>query len=181
MKQIPCEVIEDLIPLVIDDAASESSKALVCEHIKTCDRCREKMGGLPGEMPPVPAKQTVLKRTRRALFWSGVLLLLCGALLAASVINTASMFYNFIGLPLLGALGYFLFRKRSFAVPIFVFVLAFLWQLPEIFASLFSDGVTSAPWWSFFAASGIMALFYAVFAGIGVLIGWLLHIAFKKE
>ncbi len=180
MKQIPCEVIEDLIPLVIDGAASESSKALVCEHVKTCDGCREKMGVPPSEMI-VPAKQTVLKRTRRVLFWGGVLLLLCGALLAASVINTASMFYNFIGLPLLGAFGYALLRKNSVYVPVFVFVLAFLWQLPETFTALFSEGVLSAPWWSFFAASGMMALLCALFAGIGVLIGWLLHIALKKE
>ena len=181
MKQIPCEVIEDLIPLVIDGAASEPSKALVCEHIKTCDSCREKMGTLPIEVLPVGTKQTVLKRTRRALFWGGVLLLLCGALLAASVINTFSMFYNLIGLPILGAFGYFLFRKWSFAVPIGVFFITCLWQLPQTLAPFFSGGVTSAPWWSFFLASGMMALLYVVFTGIGVLIGWLLHIAFRKE
>lgn len=35
-----CNVINDLIPLYIDDCCSEESAALVAEHLKTCESCR---------------------------------------------------------------------------------------------------------------------------------------------
>ncbi len=42
-----CEVIQDLIPLYLDDCCSEKSRSLVEEHLRECDRCRkiiQKMG-----------------------------------------------------------------------------------------------------------------------------------------
>lgn len=35
-----CNVINDLIPLYVDDCCSEESAALVAEHLKTCESCR---------------------------------------------------------------------------------------------------------------------------------------------
>ena len=35
-----CEVIRDLLPLYADGVASQESRALVEEHIRTCDECR---------------------------------------------------------------------------------------------------------------------------------------------
>lgn len=42
-----CEVIQDLIPLYLDDCCSEKSRRLVEEHLRECDECRkliQKMG-----------------------------------------------------------------------------------------------------------------------------------------
>jgi len=36
-----CEVIRDLLPLYVDGVASEESRALIEEHLKTCEGCRE--------------------------------------------------------------------------------------------------------------------------------------------
>lgn len=36
-----CEVIQDLIPLYVDECCSKESKRLVEEHIETCSECRE--------------------------------------------------------------------------------------------------------------------------------------------
>ena len=36
-----CEVIKDLIPMYIDDAASEETKELVEKHINNCSDCSE--------------------------------------------------------------------------------------------------------------------------------------------
>ena len=37
---ITCEVIRDLIPMYIDNAASDETEAAVMEHISSCEECR---------------------------------------------------------------------------------------------------------------------------------------------
>lgn len=37
--KISCEVIEDLLPLYIDEVCSEESKKIVEEHLLGCNRC----------------------------------------------------------------------------------------------------------------------------------------------
>ena len=39
--KISCNVIEDLLPLYVDDAVSEDSRLLVEEHLKECASCRK--------------------------------------------------------------------------------------------------------------------------------------------
>ena len=36
-----CEVIQDLLPLYVDDCCSMESRRLVEEHLKECEKCRE--------------------------------------------------------------------------------------------------------------------------------------------
>ncbi len=43
MDKISCNIIQDLIPLCIDGAASEDSMKCVEKHIETCDECRQLM------------------------------------------------------------------------------------------------------------------------------------------
>lgn len=37
----PCELIKDLLPLYVDEVASEESRTAVDEHLAECDSCRE--------------------------------------------------------------------------------------------------------------------------------------------
>ena len=39
--KITCNIIEDLLPLYIDDMVSEDSRQLVEEHLKECAACRK--------------------------------------------------------------------------------------------------------------------------------------------
>ena len=39
--KITCNIIEDLLPLYVDDMVSEDSRQLVEEHLKTCPACRK--------------------------------------------------------------------------------------------------------------------------------------------
>ena len=39
--KISCNIIEDLLPLYVDEAASEDSRQLVEEHLKGCPSCRK--------------------------------------------------------------------------------------------------------------------------------------------
>ena len=40
MKNTPCEVIKDLLPLYVDDICSEKSKDIIEEHLAECEECR---------------------------------------------------------------------------------------------------------------------------------------------
>ena len=45
----PCEIINDLLPLYIDDICNEKSKEVIKEHLSSCERCKqnyEKMKGV---------------------------------------------------------------------------------------------------------------------------------------
>lgn len=41
MNNINCEVVQDLIPIYIDNLASESSKKIIENHVKSCNGCKE--------------------------------------------------------------------------------------------------------------------------------------------
>ncbi len=42
--KITCDVIQDLMPSYIDGILSEDSRALVEEHMGTCQECRKNVG-----------------------------------------------------------------------------------------------------------------------------------------
>ena len=50
---IKCEVIKDLLPLYVDGVASEESCALIEEHLKECEDCRQYLELLQEDMPDV--------------------------------------------------------------------------------------------------------------------------------
>lgn len=54
MKKIDCGVIRDLLPLYVDNAASEESQELVREHLAGCPGCQEELRKLrkPITLPP---------------------------------------------------------------------------------------------------------------------------------
>ncbi len=54
MKEIKCEVIRDLLPLYVDDAASKETRELIQEHLNTCPDCREELQriSVPVSLPP---------------------------------------------------------------------------------------------------------------------------------
>ncbi|MBR6006817.1 MAG: zf-HC2 domain-containing protein [Clostridia bacterium] len=60
-----CEVIKDIMPLVIDDCCSEESKKLVREHIAGCEECRkiyeEMASAVPELTEPAPKKRKLEK------------------------------------------------------------------------------------------------------------------------
>lgn len=95
----------------------------------------------------------------------GIVLLLIGALVGVAVTDSMNVFYNFILMPGLGMLGYWLFRGKSLLVPLGIFLLAYLFQIPG----------------TGFAASFPMAVLYALLCGLGLGIGFLLDYAFARE
>ena len=41
MRTKQCEVVQDLLPLYIDDVCSDESRRIITEHLKSCKECRE--------------------------------------------------------------------------------------------------------------------------------------------
>ena len=51
MNKLPCEVIQDLIPLYVDGVCSAKSKLYIEEHLKSCETCRIYLAEMKGEIP----------------------------------------------------------------------------------------------------------------------------------
>lgn len=90
---LPCKVIEDLLPLYHDGVCSEESKNLVEEHIATCAHCKDVLHSLKEETAPdrvdastaLGAFQNALKRVQWAALRKGAVItaLICVVLVAA--------------------------------------------------------------------------------------------------
>lgn len=70
-----CEIVNDLLPLYADNACSESSKAMVEEHIQTCGACKSLLEAMqsplelaaPEEVEELPVVRA-LKKLRRSVW-----------------------------------------------------------------------------------------------------------------
>ena len=51
MKKNECNVVRDLMPLVLDRVASDESRALVEEHMDSCEECRKQYEEMKADMP----------------------------------------------------------------------------------------------------------------------------------
>ena len=50
MKEIKCTVIQDLLPLYVDEVVSDDTKSLVNEHLLTCENCRNEYEQMKGTL-----------------------------------------------------------------------------------------------------------------------------------
>ncbi len=66
---IPCEVIEDLLPSYIDGLTSPVTTELVRKHLESCESCRRKYQEMTGTLPEITeedhAEIDYLKKTRK--------------------------------------------------------------------------------------------------------------------
>ena len=51
MNKIPCEIIQDLLPLYVDNVCNAKSRLYIEEHLATCAECHNYFASLKGEMP----------------------------------------------------------------------------------------------------------------------------------
>ena len=59
-EKISCSIINDLIPLYMDNAASEESRALVESHISECSDCRNIMESMNTVVNDISDKDAAL-------------------------------------------------------------------------------------------------------------------------
>ncbi len=68
MNRINCEVIEDLLPLYVEQMASPSTNTLVEEHLADCEACQKKAVSMRTQIPlPMDTDATLLAKIRKQM------------------------------------------------------------------------------------------------------------------
>ncbi len=174
MNKITCNMCADLIPLVKDGIASEDSRQAVEEHIKTCETCRIQYEGAGTEPFTVNVDFEVeLGKLKRKLQIFSTVLMMFGVFFGLGLTASENMFYNSLLMPVVGVLGYLLFRWRAvYLVPGLLFVAQCLINLMGVPRDMVHMSLMGIVMWV-----GI----YSIFVLLGVLVAGLLHFAFRKE
>ena len=168
MMEITCDMCMDLMPLVHDGVASADSASAVERHIRSCPDCRALY---EGKRPDPRDSGPLLKKLTSQIRMFSSMVLMFGVLFGLMLTAGSGIFYNAIIMPLIGVVGYYLFRWRAvFEIPVLLF-------LTHLITNCLGMGeeVLSLP--ALLMWTGL----YAVFALIGVVIAALLHFALKKE
>lgn len=92
---VPCEVIQDLLPLYCDGVCSGKSREMVEDHLRTCENCKRDHHLMAADTKTASvhaddekaarAASTAWKRGRRKTFWAGCLIMLSAVLILAGV------------------------------------------------------------------------------------------------
>ena len=91
-----CEIIQDLLPLYIDDVASKESRSMIEEHIKSCSDCRNMLSKMQSDGEEIKFKTEtaeigVLKMIKKKIMKTHVIVGIVSALLViAAVISLAT-------------------------------------------------------------------------------------------
>lgn len=109
--KLSCEIIEDLMPLYIDNVCSQKSREAIEEHVKDCQHCRAQMDGM--DLVPIPQisatqEDLTLKKSLKKIkkrWWMSILailmifpIVLVGVLIKNEVRGDGIAFSNLIEL-----------------------------------------------------------------------------------
>ena len=177
MDKISCDICMDLIPLIKDNVASDDSYKAVMNHISQCSHCRsllEDKAYIYDKIPEIDDKK-VISKIRNELVFAGIILILIGSVIGVAFSESENMFYNILIMPIIGGFSYFLIRKKSYLIPIIMFGFVYIYHLVKYMIEGGFEGTSLliAPLTWSFIYSGLCAL--------GVFIGFLLYIAFRRE
>lgn len=161
----------DLIPLVKDGVASEDSKNAVEEHVKSCKSCRSFYN--IEDTPEAVNKEQIVVKVKRKMQFFFTILMMFGIFFGLSLTAGADMFYNSLIMPVIGALGYLIFRKKVFYnVPLLLLVTHLVTNGLAAMRGAEHMDVYSVFVWT---------VIYSILAAVGALIVWLLDFAFRRE
>lgn len=95
-----CDIVRDLMPMVVDGTASEKSKAMVDEHVAECAPCRDMFDEMRQDIAPQTARQedtTLVRKLRGRRRIRTALLVLMGMALCAvlAVVGWRGWLYYF--------------------------------------------------------------------------------------
>ena len=174
MYKISCDMCKDLLPLVKDGIASKDSRLAVEEHVKECEECK-KLYKMDTEENPsiIPDLELELGKLKRKLQIFSVVLMMFGVFFGLSLTASEEMFYNSLIMPVIGALGYVIFRwKAIYQIPVLLLAMQLLINSFGMVRGMEIMQVMGVVTWV-----GI----YTIFVELGVLVAGLLHFALKKE
>lgn len=177
-----CSVVRDLLALYAEGLISKESAAFVEAHLQNCKSCQAELEELKKEThfeqntpkltPSEDIFSSVQKKLRLRVQFFFAMLLLPGIFWGFGLMMGDDLFYNTVIMPIVGVIGYFVFRQKAFyimpsmlLVAHVAFFLLQYWQQAEYF------DVASMLAWTFLCA---------IFAFAGTTIPFLLHV-FKNR
>lgn len=174
MNKISCDICKDLIPLVKDGIASADSCFAVKEHMEECVTCKKLYESeITAPSEPNVDLELELGKLKRKLQIFSVMLMMFGAFFGLSLTASEEMFYNSLIMPVIGALGYVIFRwKAIYQIPVLLLIMQLLINCFGMVRGMEIMPVMGVVTW---------VAIYTIFVEIGVLVAGLLHFAFRKE
>lgn len=167
MNKLSCDMCLDLIPLVQDGVASQDSRDAVLAHIAGCPGCRALF---EGELPPADAGKVLGKVSRRLRLF-GAMVMMFGILYGLMLTAGNGIFYNVLIMPVIGAIGYYLFRWRG------LYIIPGLLLGTHLITNALGMGEE-------YLGLPTLVMWTAIYCG-AALVGWviaaLLHFVFRKE
>jgi len=95
MKEIKCSVIQDLLPLYVDEVVSDDTKTLVNEHLRACENCKKEYEQMKETLyVPIENKATLFSELNKRWNHKKWLLIL-GSVLATSLLGFAVFSFIF--------------------------------------------------------------------------------------
>ena len=186
-----CNIVQDLLPLCVENIASADSEAFVKEHLKTSSTCRAEYkcmkNGTAFEIPQEIVVEEKLKKrsfqnakrklTRHAQLVSFVLVFI-GLAIGLSLTSGIEMFLNAWIMPVIGVLGYFVFKwKAIYKISALLVVMGLVINFINFFLQAYGFPSNYIE----FSGFALYTLIYIVFMWAGIIIAGLLHFAFSKE
>ena len=186
-----CNIVQDLLPLYVEDMASADSVAFIHEHLRLCPGCyaeykRMKSGAAFDVPREFAIEEKVKKRsfqnakrkiTRHAQFVSFALIFI-GLIIGLSLTSGVEMFLNAWIMPVMGVLGYFVFKwSAMYKMPALLVVLSVIINFINFFLNAYGYSSNYIE----FSGFALYTLIYIVFMCAGIIIAGLLHFAFSKE
>ena len=105
-------------------------------------------------------------------------MIILGSFIGVGISESEWMFYNIVIMPIVGGVGYFIFRKKSYILPISIFTLTYVWDFIKY---MVERPTNEMGWGEIITVPATWATIYTGLCTLGILIGFLLYIAFKKE
>lgn len=174
MNKINCDICMDLIPLVKDGVASKESEETVFEHMKKCSDCNNLFNEL--EEKPILNDKKTFKKIKKQLNLVALIIIGLSILFGVGLTMSENMFYNIIIMPFIGGVGFVVLKKRVYIITALVFGITYIWHfimfyINNEYGNFLDLLLGSLPW----------AMIYTALCAIGVVTGFLLYFAFKKE
>lgn len=172
-NKISCEVCRDLLPLVKDNVASSESVEAVNRHISNCPDCKQLCENDVFPELKISGAQSAFKRVKHRLMTFYTVLMFFAIYFGLSLTAGQELFFNCLIMPVVGVLGYVIFRRKSIIIiPPLLLVIHIAINYLGLLKTAEQLDMPSLVMWT---------VIYSLFALAGIIIAWLLHFAFGKE
>lgn len=180
--KLDCCVVRDLLALYVENMVSDQTAEQIKQHLAQCPDCQKECDSfkVTGELnvleKPMDIRQEeakpfkkIMRKLNRQMYAMAYGLIIFFILWGFSLTSGEDLMYNSVIMPIVGLFGYYVFKwKALYKMPILLLVinlLAYNLHFAEI------DFISVFPW----------TAIYSIFVTVGVVIAFLLHVAFRKE